>query len=415
MPAFDYSAYNSAGKLVSGVISADSERQARRLLKEKELLPATLATVTEQHTNNSDKSGNKSGNRSSGRGRREARVNNWDLSLLLQQQAILIQSGLPLEEALRMTIEQAETDRQRRMVESWRSEITEGRSFSEALRRSPYKIPESIIAGVGVGEESGHLHKVLMRLAEDLESNAENRKTISRAMIYPATLIATSIIVVSIMMVWVVPKITAIFLSSKRELPLVTRIIVGLSEFTQAYGLFVLALIVALVFAFGRAMQNPARKERWHELMLNMPGMGRWIRMANISDWARSLGVLLTNGVPALAALTISSAVVSNLHLRRKFEAVTEGMRQGSSLQKALEDSQIGSGFLIHMVGSGEASSELDKMLLRVSEYYSVRLNNAVEVFLKLVNPILIIFMGMIILSVVAAVMLPIMDMNNMI
>jgi general secretion pathway protein F len=275
------------------------------------------------------------------------------------------------------------------MVESWRSEITEGRSFSEALRRSPYKIPESIIAGVGVGEESGHLHKVLMRLAEDLESNAENRKTISRAMIYPATLIATSIIVVSIMMVWVVPKITAIFLSSKRELPLVTRIIVGLSEFTQAYGLFVLALIFALVFAFGRAMQNPARKERWHELMLNMPGMGRWIRMANISDWARSLGVLLTNGVPALAALTISSAVV--------------------------EDSQIGSGFLIHMVGSGEASSELDKMLLRVSEYYSVRLNNAVEVFLKLVNPILIIFMGMIILSVVAAVMLPIMDMNNMI
>ena len=411
MPAFDYSAYNSAGKLVSGVISADSERQARRLLKEKELLPATLATVTEQHTNNSDKSGNKS----SGRGRREARVNNWDLSLLLQQQAILIQSGLPLEEALRMTIEQAETDRQRRMVESWRSEITEGRSFSEALRRSPYKIPESIIAGVGVGEESGHLYKVLMRLAEDLESNAENRKTISRAMIYPATLIATSIIVVSIMMVWVVPKITAIFLSSKRELPLVTRIIVGLSEFTQAYGLFVLALIVALVFAFGRAIQNPARKERWHELMLNMPGMGRWIRMANISDWARSLGVLLTNGVPALAALTISSAVVSNLHLRRKFEAVTEGMRQGSSLQKALEDSQIGSGFLIHMVGSGEASSELDKMLLRVSEYYSVRLNNAVEVFLKLVNPILIIFMGMIILSVVAAVMLPIMDMNNMI
>ena len=216
MPAFDYSAYNSAGKLVSGVISADSERQARRLLKEKELLPATLATVTEQHTNNNS---DKRGSKSSGRGRREARVNNWDLSLLLQQQAILIQSGLPLEEALRMTIEQAETDRQRRMVESWRSEITEGRSFSEALRRSPYKIPESIIAGVGVGEESGHLHKVLMRLAEDLESNAENRKTISRAMIYPATLIATSIIVVSIMMVWVVPKITAIFSSSKRELP----------------------------------------------------------------------------------------------------------------------------------------------------------------------------------------------------
>ena len=119
--------------------------------------------------------------------------------------------------------------------------------------------------------------------------------------------------------------------------------------------------------------------------------------------------------MPALAALKISSGVVENLYLRAKMEAVTEAMRRGSSLQKALSDNLSGSGFLVHMVGSGEASSELDKMLLRVSEYYSVRLKNAVDVFMKLINPILIVFMGMVILSVVAAVMLPIMDMNNMI
>ena len=137
--------------------------------------------------------------------------------------------------------------------------------------------------------------------------------------------------------------------------------------------------------------------------------------MANVADWSRSLGVLLGNGVPALAALKISSAVVSNLHMRSKMEQVTESMRRGTSLQKALEENKVGSGFLIHMVGSGEASSELDKMLMRVSEYYSLRLANAVEVFLKLINPVLIIFMGGIILSVVAAVMLPIMDMGNMV
>ena len=137
--------------------------------------------------------------------------------------------------------------------------------------------------------------------------------------------------------------------------------------------------------------------------------------MANIADWSRSLGVLLSNGVPALAALKISSSVVTNLDLRSKMEGVTEAMRQGSTLHSALQAGDVGSGFLVHMVGSGEASSELDKMLLRVSDYYSLRLNNAVEVFLKLINPILIIFMGVIILSVVAAVMLPIMDMNNMI
>ena len=401
MPAFDYSAYNVSGKLVSGVISADSERQARRLLKDKKLLPSALSEVGQKSSHKGSKPG------------RKARVDNLDLSLLLHQQAILIQSGLPLEESLRMTIEQAETDKQRRLVESWRSEITEGRSFSEALRRSPYQIPESIVAGVGVGEETGHLHKILLRLSEELETSAENRKTVTRALIYPVTLVSVSIVMVSVMMVWVVPKITAVFASSNRELPWITEVVVGISNFTQSYGLYVLVFVVIASLVLRQAMKNAKLKMQWHELILSMPGMGRWVRMADISDWSRNLGVLLNSGVPALAALKISSAVVNNCALQDKFNAVTEAMRQGASLHKALEDNLDGSGFLVHMVGSGEASSELDKMLLRVAEYYSARLKNAVEVFLKLLNPILILIMGAMILGIVAAIMLPIMDMNN--
>ena len=401
MPTFDYSAYNTAGKLVNGVISADSERQARRQLKDKKLLPSTLDEVSKKASGKSSRRG------------REAKVDNLDLSLLLHQQAILIQSGLPLEESLRMTIEQAETDKQRRLVESWRSEITEGRSFSEALRRSPYKIPESIVAGVGVGEETGHLYKILLRLSEELETSAENRKTVTRALIYPVTLISVSIIMVSIMMVWVVPKITAVFASSKRDLPWITEVVVAISNFTQNYGLFIVGFVMLAILVFKQAMKRPELKLRWHSMILSTPGMGRWVRMADISDWSRNLGVLLSSGVPALAALKISSAVVSNLALQSRFDRITEAMRQGTSLHKALEDNLEGSGFLVHMVGSGEASSELDKMLLRVAEYYSARLNNAVEVFLKLLNPILILIMGAMILGIVAAIMLPIMDMNN--
>ena len=401
MPTFDYAAYDDSGKLVDGVVSADSERHARRILKEKKLLPSKLSEVA----SSAPKS----------RFGRSSKVNEFDLSLVLQQQAILIQSGLPLEDAMRMTIEQAETDRQKRMVESWRSEIIEGRSFSEAMRRSPYKIPESVLAGVGVGEESGHLHTVLMRLAEDIETSAENKKTVTRAMIYPATLLGASMLVVAMMMVWVVPKITAIFISSNRELPTITKIIIAISDFTQQYGLYVLLIGIILAGISSWFLRDTERRRRWHQVVLSMPGLGRWTTMANVADWSRSLGVLLSNGVPALAALKISSAVVSNLYMRSKMEKVTESMRRGTSLQKALEENQVGSGFLIHMVGSGEASSELDKMLMRVSEYYSLRLSNAVEVFLKLINPILIIFMGGIILSVVAAVMLPIMDMGNMV
>ena len=401
MPTFDYSAYNTAGKLVNGVISADSERQARRQLKDKKLLPSTLDEVSKKASGKSSRRG------------REAKVDNLDLSLLLHQQAILIQSGLPLEESLRMTIEQAETDKQRRLVESWRSEITEGRSFSEALRRSPYKIPESIVAGVGVGEETGHLYKILLRLSEELETSAENRKTVTRALIYPVTLISVSIIMVSIMMVWVVPKITAVFASSKRDLPWITEVVVAISNFTQNYGLFIVGFVMLAILVFNQAMKRPELKLRWHSMILSTPGMGRWVRMADISDWSRNLGVLLSSGVPALAALKISSAVVSNLALQSRFDRITEAMRQGTSLHKALEDNLEGSGFLVHMVGSGETSSELDKMLLRVAEYYSARLNNAVEVFLKLLNPILILIMGAMILGIVAAIMLPIMDMNN--
>lgn len=402
MPAFDYSAYNALGKQVSGIIEAETGRQARRLLKDRKLLPLEISEISLTK-------------KSQGESKKSNRLSTFDLSLLLRQLAILIQSGLPVEEAMKMTIEQAETAKQARIMQSWRSEIVEGRSFSEALRRCPFKIPESVIAGVGVGEESGHLHEILLRMADELESNMENRKTVSRALIYPLTLITTSIIVVTIMMLWVVPKITVVFASSNRELPFITKVIIGLSEFTQSYGLLVLVLAIIAFILGQQALRDQERKVKWHAFILGLPGFGSWFRMSNIADWSRSLGILLQSGVPALAALKISSTTMSNLFMRRKMEAVTESMRQGSSLQKALTENEIGSGFLNHMVGSGEASSQLDQMLLRVAEYYSLRLKNAVEIFLKIFNPILIIFMGLIILSIVAAVMLPIMDMNNMI
>ena len=401
MPTFDYSAYNASGKLVRGIISAESERLARKILKDKKLLASSIKQVKARSSSKKSLF------------ERQSNFDNFDLSLLLHQQAILIQSGLPLEESLRMTIEQAETQKQRRMVESWRSEITEGRSFSEALRRSPYKIPEGVIAGVGVGEETGHLDKILLRLSDELSTSAENRKTVTRALIYPVTLISVSIAMVALMMVLVVPKITSVFASSNRELPWITELIIGVSKFVQDFGSAFLIFLLTIFITFKVIIRNPNIRLKFHTLLLRLPGLGRWIRMADISDWARNLGVLLNSGVPALAALRISSAVVGNLSLRKSFDEVTESMRQGVSLHRALEKNLTESGFLVHMVGSGEASSELDKMLIRVAEYYSARLNNAVEVFLKLLNPMLILAMGAMILGIVAGIMLPIMDMNN--
>ena len=368
MPSFQYFAYDRSGKQHSGSLAAETERQVRRQLKEQQLFPSSVTRLkTEKPPDN-------------GMGRFASlfnRVNNFELALVLRQLGILIRSGLPLEDSLKLILEQADSSRQRVLVESWRSGIVEGRSFSSAMRRSKFVLPEAIIAGIGVGEETGHLHEVMMRMADELEVGAENRQAFRRGLMYPMTLVVASVIAVAIMMIWVVPKITRVFVSARAELPMVTKIVVALSRFTQEYGGLIVFAIVVVILCFQIFVSDLDRRRLWHRQLVKFPGLGNWIRMANLADWSRSLSTLLESGVPALAALKIASSVMTNLHMQRQMEEVTERMRRGSSLQQSLRDESAGTGFLLHMVGSGEASSELDAMLMRVSEYYSARLKTA--------------------------------------
>lgn len=405
MQAFDYSAVDAAGKKVRGSLSAESERQVRRQLRDMQLFPEKIVAVQQ-------KSGGKSG---AWRDRFNNRLGSFELALILRQLGILVKSGLPLDSALKMLVEQAENRRQRRLVESIRSSINEGRSMSAALQNSSFNIPESVVASIGVGEETGHLHSVMIRLADELEHSAENRQSFNRALIYPAALVITAVVVVAILMVWVVPKITTVFVSARQELPLITQVVVAVSDFMRSYGFYGLVLVAGGLLLGHYLLRDPERRYRWHRFLLSLPGVGRWMRMAAIADWSRSLGTLLASGVPAMGALRISSSVVANLYMRGKFEAVTEQMRRGSSLHAALSEVDVGSAFLLHMVGSGEASSELDTMLQRVADYYGNRLDASIETFLKLLNPALIVLLGLVVLVIVAAVMLPILEMNEMV
>lgn len=405
MPAYQYLAYDKSGKEKSGTLSVESEKQARKQLKEQGLFPTNVKV--EKQKGKGDKPAKRLFSLPS-------RVNNFELSMILRQLAVLIKSGLPLEDSIGLMVEQADTEKQRRLVQAWRSDIVEGRSFSAALRRSPYTVPESIIAGVGVGEETGHLHEIMGRMAGELEVSAENRQTFARGLTYPILLVVACIVVMIVLMNWVVPEIARVFVSSRQELPLITIIVVAISDAFRAYGFYALGVILLASVAFYLWRRDEGRRRAWHHFMLRIPGVGRWMEMANISDWARSLGTLLGSGVPALSALKIASSVMTNLYLRQRMESVNEQMRRGSSLQNALKTEQLGSGFLHHMVSSGEASSELDNMLLRVAEYYSARLSSAVETFLKLMNPILIVIIGGVIVVIVFAVMMPILELNNL-
>lgn len=404
MPSFQYSAYDRSGKQYSGSLTAETERQVRKQLKDQELFPSSVTKLK---------------NVKSGEGQPGffpglfKRVNNFELALILRQLGILVNSGLPLEDSLKLILEQADSSHQRILVESWRSEIMEGRSFSSAMRRSKYVLPEAIIAGVGVGEETGHLHEVMMRMADELEIGAENKQAFRRGLMYPIVLVFVCIAAITIMMTLVVPPITEVFVSTQTELPLLTKGVVALSDFTLAYWLYLLAGLIAAIVGFIFFISDKSRKRLWHKNLMGFPGLGNWSRMSNLADWSRSLGTLLGSGVPALAALKISSSVMTNLYMQHQMEAVTERMRRGSSLHQALRDESAGTGFLMHMVSSGEASSELDSMLIRVSEYYGSRLKSSTEGFLKMMGPVLIIVMGVIIGLIIAAVMLPILDLNN--
>jgi general secretion pathway protein F len=399
LSVFDYKAYDKKGRIKKGSITGDTERHARGLLKEQGLL-ATEINIVSESTQQSFFS---------------RKIQLADLSLIMRQLSTLINSGLPLEDSLRLMIEQSDTAIIKRTVMSWRSEIIEGRSFSQALKRSPFKVPESVIASVAVGEESGHLHRILDRVADELEVGMENRQALTKGLVYPAVMILVAVTVVIIMLVYVVPQVTRVFTSMKQELPLLTKIMIALSEWLQSYGIFAFIFIVAAVGFFVFSLRDKERKKRWHKFLLGIPKIGGWLMIADVADWCRNLGTLLNSGVPALPALNISAAIVNNLYLRDSFYAVNERVRQGSSLYNALREEPGMPGFLLHMVSSGEASSELDTMLVKVAEYYSSRLRRTVDTLLKLLEPLLVVVMGGIVLLIVGAVLVPIIEMNQMI
>lgn len=402
MPTFQYLAYDADGKRLKSSSAADSERQLRRELKSRGIFVSSVKRL------------------SAGEGGRERSL--WrrsvslaDLSQLIRQLAILLNAGIALDEAFQLISDQTENSRQKSVVESWREGVLAGYSFSEAIKKSPYPVDDKLIAAIGVAEETGHLHQVLDRMADDLELGNDNRQTLVKGMIYPAVMIVVAIVVIGVMVGYVVPQVAKVFVNARQELPLLTRATIGASDFLRGYGLYLVLGIAAAFTLFLFLLRDRGRRTRWHRSLLKMPVVGQWILIANLADWCRSMGTLLASGVSAMPALTIASAGMGNLHLKNKMEAVREKVRQGNSLSQGLKSERFVPGFLLHMVGSGESSGELDRMLLKVSDYYTARLRNTVETLLKLLEPALIVFMGLVVLLIVGAVLVPIVKMNQLI
>lgn len=407
MTAFEYQAYDAVGKMRRGIIEADSPRLARQALRNQGMFPLEVNLGAAR----SDK-----GKTSEFLGRLFRRkVVTADLILMTRQLSTLVGSGLPLERSLSMIADQADNVRLRKVVTFVRTAVAEGTSFSESLDQSPYQFPDEYVAAVRAGEESGNMAKILDRLAEDIEQLDQTRQTLTSALVYPAVMLVVSISIIILLMVYVVPQVTEVFAAQKQELPRLTSILIWISAFLRAYSLVLLLLVVAMVLGFMYALQQKELRYQYDRFLVRMPMVGAWLIMGTTSRWARSLGMLLAGGVPTLKSLQIAARSINNSYLRQQIEEANRNVREGMSINKALAKRGVFPGFLIYMISSGEQSGNLDSMLIKCAEYYAQRLKTLTQSALRIFEPLLILCMGMMVLVIILAILMPIFQINQLV
>ena len=404
MPSFEYQAYDEAGKKRKGIVDADSPRFARQALREKGLFPLSVTKSIKSGTSHQFFFHLL---------RRKVAVQ--DLVLMTRQMGTLVNAGIPLERSLNMIAEQAEKTQLRKVVAAVRAAVAEGSSFSAALRNAPQRFPEEYIATIDAGEESGNMSQVLERLADDMEALNKTRQTFIAALIYPAVMVFVAISVIILLMVFVVPQVTEVFASQNHDLPRLTKFLIALSAFLRNYGLFILFLLLGGILVFNYALRRKEFRYSFDRLLARLPLIGKWIMMSLISSWARSLGLLIIAGVPTLKALQIAVRSVANSYLRHQLEEVNSNVSEGMSINRALSRSGIFPAFLVYMVNSGEQSGNLDGMLIKSAEYYAQLLATATQAALRLFEPLLILTMGIIVLVIILAILLPIFQINQLI
>ncbi len=403
MGAFEYTAVDTRGRERKGVLEGDTARQVRQLLREQQLLPVSVAEVVQTESKRQQ-------------GFQFARgVSSTDLALLTRQLATLVRSGLPLEESLLAVSQQTEKPRIKSILLGVRSRVMEGHALADGFAEFPQVFPEIYRATVAAGEQSGRLDTVLERLADYTESRQQIRQKVSNALVYPIALTVMCFGIVSLLLVFVVPKVVTVFETSKRELPIATQILIGTSDFFRAYGVYVLILLGVGVWLLNRWLRNEGPRRRFHRELLRLPLVGRLVRGFNTARFTRTLSILTASAVPVLESLRIASEVVTNIPMREAVTEASERIREGSPIGKSLGASRLFPPMSIHLISSGETSGELETMLERAATNQERELDGLIGTLLGLMGPVLIVFMGLIVMGIVFALLLPIFQLNELV
>ena len=405
MTAYRYRALNPSGKIVKGVLEGDSERQVRAALRGKELRPVDVAEANKPQ-------GERGGLRLS---RLFTRVSVSDLALITRQLATLVDSNMPIDEALQAAAQQSRSARIKGMLLQVRSRVAEGYTLAYAMGEFPQVFNEMYCAMVKAGEHAGFLGPVLEQLADYTEQRQYTSQKLSNAMIYPFILTGVAVSVIGLLMAFVVPKLVGIFAHSQKELPMLTQVLISTSDFVRDYGLWVLVGLVAVVLLFRRLLRDKGRRRRWHQLLLGTPGISRLLTAVDTARFASTLSILMASGVPLLESLRIAGEVLTNLVLREQSAEVAERVQEGGSLNRAMQQSGRFPPMMVHMVASGEASGELETMLARSATNQERELEMTLTRAMALFEPLMVVVMGGLVLLIVLAILLPIFDLNTMV
>ncbi|MHB1273366.1 MAG: type II secretion system inner membrane protein GspF [Rhodanobacter sp.] len=400
MEAFQYEALDASGRTVSGVLQADTARQARTQLRAQGLLPAVVDQVHARER----------------AGKAWARgLSATELSLVTRQLATLLTSGLTLEQSLNALIEEAAEPLTREVLTGVKTEVTAGSSLAIALGAYEKSFPDFYRALVHGGAESGALPTVLQHLADYLDTRQALRQKTSLALLYPILVTIVALAIVTGLLVYVVPQVVQVFQQSRQSLPWLTRALIGLSDFLRATWPYLVSIIVGTAVAARMALRRATTRRRWHALLLRLPWLGSLIRGVNTSRFASTLAILVGGGVPLLAALDSGAQVMTNMVMRKALEHATERVREGASLARALGETRAFPPLLVHLVASGEVSGQLEQMLERAAHLETQSLERRLAVFLTLLEPVMILVMGGVVLMIVLAILLPIMEMNQLV
>jgi general secretion pathway protein F len=390
VPAFRYQAVDATGAAIKGVMNSDSARAARADLRAQGLLPIVVEAIASQLDD-------------TGQSRKRAfgdRLSTNELSLFTRQLASLLEASLPLEQAFSALLEQAERTYVRDLIDI----VGHPRDFADIYR-----------ALVAAGEQTGQLARVLSRLADYIERRNALVQKIKLAFTYPAIVTVVAFLIVIFLLTYVVPQIVSVFANTKQKLPFLTVVMLGISDFVRHYGWIVLVVVIALAFAWRRALKDAAIKLRWHTWLLTAPLYGKFERSLNTARFASTLAITTGSGVPILNALQTSRDTLTNVALRAQVEAATASVREGSSLARALSAHKHFPAMLIHMIRAGEVTGELPAMLERASNAQEQDLERRAMTIAGLLEPALILAMGVVVLLIVLAVLMPIIEINQLV